>query len=211
LANYYRPTHAEAAAIFRSPATDRPFIDLSLTSNVAELPVALRKHNTGVTRWGNLVLGIAVDGAIERGVSPERIKEALAVGSLVAEARIIFHYEYPDIDDPASNGFEGRLEAAGDLVHVMGGGIGDQPDAIVAYTKMMDGMYIPRAGRYINVDVPHPVEVGYTYPFRYGDPLPGVNVPEKFIPSLRLGDLEELATSSIPRATLSGDILNLQP
>jgi hypothetical protein len=215
--NYYRPTYGAAEEIFRSPAEQRPFVDLSMTSNVALLPISQRKWNSGATRWANLVIGIAVDGATERGVPPERIAQAFALGSGVAHATMEFDPELYEadvaIDSSSAPGFEGRVELISDLLTVSGGNPGEEPDTIITFFRQ-DGVYVPAEATYRIIDDAIPHYVNLSDPFgdmvMLDDPRA---VPEVFLPFERLGQLEEDVTGGMapeePIFFLRGDFPDL--
>jgi hypothetical protein len=219
MSNHYRPTYGAAEEIFRSSAEQRPFVDLSMTSNVALLPAPQRKWNSGATRWANLVIGIAVDGATERGVPPERIAQAFALGSGVAHATMEFDPELYAADvaqgSPSSPGFEGRVELISDLLTVSGGNPGEEPDTTITFVRQ-SGVYVPAEATYRVRDDTIPHYVNLSDPF--GDMVTADDpaaIPEVFLPFERLGQLEEDVTGGMvpeePVFFLRGDFSNLQP
>lgn len=203
MTKHYQPTTAKAGDLFLSPPEHRPFLDLPMEPDQERVPAYLQTANEGATRWGNLILGVAVDGAIARGVTPARITEALHTGWLVAHADILFD-PAPD-EEFAGTGFEGSLHLQEGKLMLRGGPHGGPSAAAISFKKEGD-RYVPhRAG----IDVRGTLQWGdLPQPFSFEPIDPNARaIPPQLGAADRLGDLEALVGPDM--FSLRGDILNV--
>lgn len=203
-----RPEH-----LFETPPHLRPQLDLAMSPLPGTMPPHLRAYNDDVTRWFNVVFGLAVDGAIRRDVKPEKIIAALETGRILAHAHFVLGDEDNDYalptpqqhasmtDEEAT--FIGRVQTGGANLMVAGGNV-LRPLTMVSYVKRgMD--YVPRSARLVR---PLPDESVATIdlpdPYIYSNPLfPRPPIPDELWPAFSLGNLASAAKSAMEAGTMA--------
>jgi hypothetical protein len=188
MANHYRPTHAEANNLFITSEEDRPFVDLSVVRETHLLPIRARRHNTGLTRWGNLVMGLAIDNAMHKGVEPRRTAEAIRAGRATLWA--VMNVPEGDLapgDSPIQ--FDGSVNFTGDTVTVCGG---NGADTTYARFRKADGLYVPDGAWHSRDGEENPVEEEPITETHFG-----AGLPPELEAGYELGDMEEVVTGAI--------------
>src|ERR1051326_4730212 len=96
----YQPTGAPAERLFYTQLDERLYMDLPVVPCPDLLPAAYRHYADGVTRFGNMVLGFAIDGALERGAALSDMYDAVAKGAVIARAEFFLPKLYRTVDEP---------------------------------------------------------------------------------------------------------------
>lgn len=185
----YRPSYP---ITFNVPPDQRPFFDFTMVRTAERpLPIHLRKLNTGVTRWGNFVVGMALEAEASAGNNVDVVAEWAATGMPL---QFIIQIEMAESDPraPIPTRF-GSVSVNRERAAVSGGDTSSGIDTVI-FQRAGD-LFVPVSTTTDDVET---VRANMDLPAGFGERMlhyAGSDIPQELRTAYDFGEMEDAITS----------------